>query len=103
MVKRDTQPIVLAVMLPGALLLGGIAFSARRRRGLSRLVLLGLVAFVSVLGTVGCAPLYNYRNHGPPNNLPTPAGSYNVKISAQSSNGVTATTHSTTIALTVTQ
>ena len=72
-------------------ILGGIAFSARRRRFLSRLVLLGLVALVSVLGTVACSPLYNYHNHGPPHNLPTPAGSYNVTIAAQSSNGVTAT------------
>lgn len=101
--KRGAQPIALAVLLPGALVLSGIAFGARRRRLLSRLVLLGLVAFVSVLGTVACSPLYNYHNHGPPHNLPTPAGSYNVTIAAQSSNGVTATTHNTTIALTVTQ
>ncbi len=101
--KRGAQPVVLAVLLPGALILGGIAFSARRRRFLSRFILLGLLAFVSVLGTVACSPLYNYHNHGPPHNLPTPAGSYNVSINAQSSNGVTATTHKTTIALTVTQ
>lgn len=101
--KRGAQPVVLAVLLPGALILGGIAFSARRRRVLSRFVLLGLVAFVSVLGTVACSPLYNYNNHGPPHNLPTPAGSYNVSINAQSSDGVTATTHKTTIAVTVTQ
>ncbi len=100
--NRGVQPVALAFLLPGALVLGGIAFSARRRRFLSRLVLLALVTFVSVLGTVACAPLYNYRNHGPPYNLPTPAGSYNVTIAAQSSNGVTATTHTTTIALTVT-
>ncbi len=101
--KRGTQPVVLAILLPGALVLGGIAFGARRRRFLSRLVLLGLVAFVSVLGTVACSPLYNYHNHGPPYNLPTPAGTYSVKIAAQSSNGVTATTRYTTLALTVTQ
>ncbi len=101
--KRGAQPVALAFLLPGALVLGGIAFGARRRRFLSRMVLLGLVAFVSVLGTVACAPLYNYRNHGPPNNLPTPAGTYSVKIAAQSSNGVTATTRYTTLALTVTQ
>jgi hypothetical protein len=101
--KRGAQPVALAVLLPGAFVLGGIAFGARRRRFLSRLVLLSLVAFVSVLGTVACAPLYNYHNHGPPYNLPTPAGSYSVTIAAQSSNGVTATTHTTTIALTVTK
>ena len=101
--KRGAQPVALAVMLPGILVLGGLAFGTRRRRFLSRIVVLGLVAFVSVLGTVACAPLYNYRNHGPPSNLPTPAGTYNVTIAAQSSNGVSATTHTTTIALTVTQ
>ena len=101
--KRGAQPVALAVMLPGIMVLGGLAFGTRRRRFLSRIALLGLVAFVSVLGTVACAPLYNYRNHGPPSNLPTPAGTYNVTIAAQSSNGVSATTHTTTIALTVTQ
>ncbi len=100
---RGSRPVAWAVLLPGALILGGFAFGARRRRFLSRLVLLGLVAFVTVLGTAACSPLYNYYNHGPPKNLPTPAGTYNVTISAQSSNGVTATTRSTTIAVTVTQ
>ena len=100
---RGSRPVAWAILLPGALILGGFAFGARRRRLLSRLVLLGLVAFVTVLGTAACSPLYNYYNHGPPYNRPTPAGSYNVTISAQSSNGVTATTHSTTIAVTVTQ
>jgi hypothetical protein len=100
---KHGQPIVLANLLPGTLLLGGIAFGVRRRRFLSRFILLGLVAFASVLGTVACSPLYNYHNHGPPHNLPTPAGTYNVSINAQSSDGVTATTHKTTIAVTVTQ
>jgi hypothetical protein len=100
---RGTQPVFLALLLPGALILGGFAFGARRNRFLSRLVLLALVAFVSILGTVACAPLYNYNNHGPPKNLPTPAGSYNVTIAAQSSNGVTANTHTTTVVMTVTK
>jgi hypothetical protein len=54
-----------------------------------------------VLGTTGCNPLYNYRNHGPSPNLPTPAGTFTLLVTAQSSNGVTATTHSTTMVLTV--
>lgn len=101
--NRGAKPVSLALMLPGMLVLGGLAVGARRRRFLSHIVLLGLVAFVSVLGTVACAPLYNYRNHGPSPNLPTPAGTYSVTIAAQSSNGVSATTHTTTIALTVTK
>jgi hypothetical protein len=100
---RGARSVSLAVLLPGALLLGGLAFGARRRKFLSRFVLIAMVAFVSVLGTVACSPLYNYHNHGPPHNLPTPVGTYNVTVAAQSSNGVTATTHTTTIALTVTQ
>jgi len=102
-IRREVRTVAWAVLLPGTLLLGGLAFSARRRRFLSRLVLLGLVAFVSALGTTACSPLYNYKNHGPPQNLPTPAGTYSVTVAAQSSNGVTATTHTTTVGLTVTK
>ena len=100
---RDAHPVAWAILLPGTLTLGGLAFGLRRRKFLSRIVLMTLLAFVGVLGSTACSPLYNYRNHGPPTNLPTPAGTYNVTISAQSSNGVTATTHTTTVALTVTK
>ena len=100
---RKTLPIAWAILLPGTLTLGGLAFGLRRQRFLSRLSLIALLAFVGVLGSTGCSPLYNYRNHGPPPNLPTPTGAYNVTITAQSSNGVTATTHTTTVALTVTK
>jgi hypothetical protein len=48
-----------------------------------------------------CAPRYNYFNHGPPHNLPTPSGTYTLLVTAQSSNGVTAITNSTKFALTV--
>jgi hypothetical protein len=101
--ERSAHPVAWAILLPGALTLGGLAFGFRRRRFLSRVVLLGLVAFVGVLGSTACSPLYNYRNHGPNQNLPTPTGTYNLTISAQSSNGVTATTHTTNMALTVTK
>lgn len=99
--RPDHRPVAWAVLLPGALSLGGLAFSARRRRWLSRLFLLGFVGLVSVLGTTACAPLYYYYEHGPPYNLPTPAGSYTLQITAQSSNGITATTHTIPFALTV--
>lgn len=100
-VARSSSPVAWAVLLPGALGLGGLAFGVRRRPWLSRLCLLALVGFVSILGTTACSPLYNYHNHGPPHNLPTPSGTYTVSINAQSSNGIAATTHSTTIVLTV--
>jgi len=98
---REAHPVAWAILFPGTLALGGLAFGLRRRRFLSRVLLMALVAFVGVLGSTACSPLYNYRNHGPTPNLPTPTGTYNVTISAQSSNGVTATTHTTTFALTV--
>jgi hypothetical protein len=99
--RPDRHPVAWAVLLPGTLSLAGLAFSARRRRWVSRLFLLGLVALVSVLGTTACAPLWYYYNHGPPYNLPTPAGTYTLQITAQSSNGITATTHKIPFALTV--
>jgi len=96
-----TNPVAWAVLLPGVFGLAGLAFSARRRRWLRRLTLVALLGLVTVIGTVACAPRYNYFNHGPPNNLPTPAGTYQLLVTAQSSNGITATTHSTPFALTV--
>jgi hypothetical protein len=101
--KRGSRSVAWAVLLPGALVLGGLAFGTRRRRFLGHFVLLGLIGFVAVLGTTACSPLYNYYNHGPTKNLPTPAGTFTITVAAQSSNGVTATTHNTTFALTVTQ
>ena len=97
------HPVAWCVLLPGALGLAGLAFGARRRAWLSRLSLFGLVALVTILGTAGCSPLYNYYNHGPSPNLPTPAGAYTLNVTAQSSNGVSAATHITNMVLIVTQ
>lgn len=96
----NIERIAWCILLPGTLGLG-FAFGARRRRWLSRIALMGAVGLVAVLGTTACSPLYNYRNHGPSTNLPTPAGTYTLLVTAQSSNGITATTHSTTMVLTV--
>jgi hypothetical protein len=93
--------ISLAILLPGAFSLAGLAWSVRRRPWLQRLSLLALVALVTMLGTTACNARYNYYNHGPSPNPATPAGTYTVDVTAQSSNGVTATTHTTTFALTV--
>lgn len=95
--------VAWCVLVPGALGLAGLAFGARRRVWLSRISVLGFLAVVTVLGTTGCNPLYDYENHGPSPNLPTPAGSYTLIVTAQSSNGVTAVTQSTTMGLTVSQ
>jgi hypothetical protein len=94
-------PINWAILLPGILGLGGLAFGVRRRRFLSRLALVALVGLVTILGTTGCNPRYNYEHHGPLPNPATPSGVYTVTVTAQSSNGVTATTHSTTMVLTI--
>ncbi len=93
------NPVAWAFLLPGALALAG--FGWRRRTVLGRLSLLVLVALVSVLGTTACAPRYNYFHHGPEPNLPTPAGTYTVTVTGQSSNGITAITQNTTMTLTV--
>ncbi len=98
---RKGNPVAWAVLLPGMLALGGLAFGARRRRWLSRLSLFALVGLVTTLGLTACAPRYWYFEHGPAYNLPTPAGTYTLQVTAQSSNGITATTESTTFALTV--
>jgi hypothetical protein len=99
--RPGANRLELAILFPGAFALGGLAWSFRRRPWLQRLSLVALLALVSSLGTTACNARYNYYNHGPPPNQPTPAGTYTIDVTAQSSNGVTATTHFTTLALTV--
>jgi hypothetical protein len=97
-----SSSVAWAFLLPGAFALGGLAWSARRRPWLNRLALVCLVALVALLGTTACNPRYDYYNHGPPIPPATPAGTYTVTITGQSSNGVTAVTSPpVTIALTV--
>lgn len=98
--KGGSSRMALALLLPGALGLAGLAFGARRRRWLSRISFVACLGVIA-LGTTACNPLYNYRNHGPSKNLPTPTGTYTLVVTAQSSNGITATTHSTSLVLTV--
>jgi hypothetical protein len=62
---------------------------------------MALVGVVTMLGATGCNPRYGYEHHGPEPNPATPAGTYTVKVTAQSSNGVTATLRSTSFVLTV--
>jgi hypothetical protein len=81
--------------------MGGLAWGARRRRWLQRLALVLLVGLVTTLGTAGCSPLHRYYNDGPSNPHETPTGTFNVTVTGQSSNGVTAITNSTTMVLTV--
>jgi hypothetical protein len=93
--------VALAILLPGSLAIGFFAWSARHRSWLQRLSLIALLALVALLGTTSCNARYNYYNHGPPINPATPSGNYTVLVTAQSSNGVSATTHSTDLAFSV--
>lgn len=90
-----------AFLFPAVLGLGGLAWGTRRRRWLSRVLVLSAVGVVTALGTTACSPQYHYYHNGIPRNPPTPAGNYTVTVTAQSSNGITAITHSTTLAMTV--
>jgi hypothetical protein len=99
--SKRPSTLVLALLIPGALGFGGLAWSARRKLYLSRMALIALLAVVASLGLSGCNPRYDYYNHAPTTNLPTPSGSYTVTITGQSSNDLTTVTASTTIALTV--
>jgi hypothetical protein len=98
---KHSDSIAWAILLPGAFGLGGIAWSFRRRQWIARFSMLALVGMVTMLGATGCNPRYNFEHHGPPPNPATPAGNYTVTVTAQSSNGVTAITNSTTLAFTV--
>lgn len=96
-----SSPIALAILFPGVFALGSLAWGTRRRRWLSRALVVAMVGAVTVLGTSACNPQYNYFHHGQPTNPPTPAGNYTVTVTAQSSNGITAISRSTTLAMTV--
>jgi hypothetical protein len=97
----SSNGIALAILLPGVFCLGGLAWSVRRCPWLQRLSLLALVGVVTLLGTTACNARYDYYNHGPPINPATPAGTYTVIVTAQSTNGVAAITNNTTLAFTV--
>lgn len=95
---RTGSGIALAIILPGIFALG---FLGRGRSRFTRLMMLGFVVLAASVSLTGCAPRYNYFNHGPPRNPATPPGTYTIQITAQTNNGVTATNATTTLALTV--
>jgi len=99
--SSNLRTVAWALLLPGLLGIGGLAFGKRRRAFLNRMALVALVGIVVSLGMTGCNPLYYYRNHGPGPTPATPAGNYTITITAQSSNGVTSISNTTTLALTV--
>jgi hypothetical protein len=91
------HPLILAVLLPG---IAGLGYLGRKRKILVRLSLLALLGTVTLVGTSACSARYYYLNHGPKFGG-TALGSYTITVTAQTSNGVTASAHSTPLALTV--
>jgi len=98
---HKSSPMALAILLPGMLALGGLAWGTRRRKWLKRLALMALLGLVTTLGTTACNPLYYYYNHGPTVTPSTPTGTFTITVTGQSTNGVTALTNSNTFVLTV--
>ena len=95
---RNTHaPLTLAFLLPGIAVLG---FAGRKRKLFSRVALLALVGVLSITTMTACAARYKYLHHGPVVGG-TPPGNYTLTVTAQTSDGVTATEHSTTLAVTV--
>lgn len=92
------SPVVLAILFPGVI---GLGVLGRRRKRLGQVLLLAMLATAAVVGTTACNPRYYYLNHGPSYPGAT-AGNYTLQVIAQTSNGVTATTQSVDLALTVT-
>ncbi|WP_263356019.1 Ig-like domain-containing protein [Acidicapsa ligni] len=95
--RSTASPLVLAVMLPGVL---GLGLLGRKRKLLGRVALLALIGVISILGTTACSARYDYLNHGP-QTLGTGPGTFTITVTAQTSDGVNATEHSQTLALTV--
>jgi hypothetical protein len=98
---KGAGPVEWAILLPGILGLGGLAWGARRRAWLSRISLIALVGVVAMLGTTACNPHYYYYAHGPGNVPATPSGTYTITVTGQSSDGITAQAQNTTFVLTV--
>jgi len=90
--------LALAILLPGAL---GLGLLGRKRNLLGRISLVLFVGTVALLGTSACSARYGYFHHPPTANDGTPTGTYTLTVTAQTSNGVSAATHSTPLALTV--
>jgi len=95
--NKTGAPVVLAILLPGIV---GLGFLGRKRKLYSRLALLAMVGAISLVGTTACSARYGYLHHGPTFGG-TPLGTYTITVTAQTSNGVTATAHSVPLAVTV--
>jgi Bacterial Ig-like domain (group 3) len=96
-VQGTGSPLVLAVLLPGVI---GLGLLGRKRKLLGRTALLLMIGGLSLLGTTACAARYRYLHHGPTFGG-TPTGTFTIEVIAQTSNGVTASSQSLPLTLTV--
>jgi hypothetical protein len=95
--KSSNVPLALAILLPGIV---GLGYLGRKRKLFAGIAMMALLATVTVFGTTGCAARYRYLNHGPTFGG-TPVGTYTLTVTAQASNGVTASSQSQTLTLVV--
>lgn len=100
----DMKPshIAVAIGIPGMLALVGLG-TLRKRSGLNGQKLLGLAALFAagIFGMNGCAARYSYFHHPPSPNVGTTAGTYNITVAANASNGSNVISHTLNIVLTV--
>lgn len=92
-----SKPVVLAILIPGA---GFVILLGRKRKSWMRAGMLAVLIFVGAFGLTACNPRYYYLNHKP-TFTGTQPGTYPLLVTAQTSNGVTATTQSVSLTLTV--
>jgi hypothetical protein len=97
-VPGSKSGLTLALLLPGIV---GLGFLSRKSKRLGRVAMLLAISAIGCTTFTGCAARYRYLHHGPTFGG-TPVGSYTINITAQTSNGVTATAQSQPLALTVT-
>jgi hypothetical protein len=96
-VTGSKAPIAIAILLPGTVILLAVS---RKRPKLRAFAILIMIGGISILGTTACSARYLYLHHGPGFGG-TALGNYTITVTAQTSNGVTAAAHSTSVALTV--
>jgi uncharacterized membrane protein len=92
--------LAYALLFPGAAL-ALVGIGALRRRGSLRMMGVVLLVAASTTGMMGCSQRYDYLKHPPAVAPGTPAGSYNLTVTAYSNNGGEVTTHTLQIVLTV--
>lgn len=97
---RHSSGLFYALTLPGVLALVGFTGLRKRRQFAGKLLGVALLLGIT-FGLSGCAARYNYFHHGPGANGGTPAGTYTVVVTTSSDNGISSTSHTLNLALTV--